>query len=164
MNRQPHSVVGTAYAALDYFSDDYFAGGRVIIDYSGLAKRLGVYTDRRNLRWIGSVTDLLDAACCRADKPAIALYRVRQAGGNVNARSWKHASQAGYRDAIIKKAAVHKWTKADFAAVREALDFLVALPPDTREDGWTGPNATAWHYCDDHGTVTGRTVKQWAMD
>jgi hypothetical protein len=158
-----HNVVETAYTAWDFLKRDTLARPKVIIDYAGLAKACGVYTNRQNLKWIGAVTDLLDAACCRADVPGLCLHRIRTARGAVNDHAWSSPGREGWRDTIANRARLHTWTEVDFSKVKAALDFLVELPPQVGEDGWCGPNATAWLYNEANGTSSGRSVEQWVL-
>jgi hypothetical protein len=112
-----------AEQALQLLIDDYKAG-KDPTTYSELGRRCG-FEGQQNARWLGQVTDLIDAACALAGVPSFALVRVREANGDVNHAAWR--KEYGHlRDRIIATALAGLWTDEDFTKLRDALASLSA--------------------------------------
>jgi hypothetical protein len=112
-----------AQQALTMLIEDYKAGLQPTT-CGELACRCG-FEGQQNARWIGQVTDLIDAACALAGVPSFALVRVRDASGNANDAAWrKEYSQL--RDPIIARALAGVWTDEDFTKIHDALAVFSA--------------------------------------
>lgn len=91
------------------------------LTYGTAAKAIG-RDPRTNGRFMGGVTDLLDAACAKAGVPMLALYTVRSNTGEINPEAFGKLPEL--REALLNEARTHVFTEADIAAIGEALDFF----------------------------------------
>ena len=102
------------------------------LTYTSAAIRLG--RPANHARAVAQMCDLLDAAAALAGVPLLALTKVKELSGEINPKAWKEET-AARRAAIIRKSESHKFAKADFNAIRAAIDAL----------GERG-NVKAWEY------------------
>lgn len=96
------------------------------LTYQSVAGALG-RNPKNSSRAVAQTCDLLDAAAAHAEVPALALYTVRNANGDINPKAWKRNAPPGLREAIIARAEAHQFTDADFNAIERALTDLAGL-------------------------------------
>ena len=73
-----------------------------VLAYQTVAAKLG-RDPGNSSRAIAQVCDLLDAAAARAEVPALALVRVRNADEKINPNAWQKNAPPGLREAIISE-------------------------------------------------------------
>lgn len=100
--------------------------------YGEAAEKLG-RDPRDNARFMGSVTDLIDAAAYLVGVPSLALWTVRNSSRDVNPKAW--TGRPFTKAWMIGQAKQHLFMQADIDAIQRGLDEL-------RNVG----NKAAWQY------------------
>lgn len=118
---QQHEIARRALAAIAAGLD-----GHPPLTYQGIAAALG-RNPENDARAIAQACDLLDAAAAYAGVPLLALIKVREASGEVNAKAWTRGPYAGHREAILDRSRTHSFVPADIHAIERALVNLSGL-------------------------------------
>lgn len=119
--KTPMKTHVAAEQALSILIEEYNAG-LPPTTYNKLAQLCGLDGGQ----WFGQVTDLIDAACALADVPSFALFRVREANGQINHAAWRKGNFSHLRDRIVAKARAGSWTDEDFTKIKDALSVFNA--------------------------------------
>jgi hypothetical protein len=117
-------TLATASDALDMAIADHKAG-RPALSYGAWAERLGV-DKRRDARWFGKISGLIDAACVLADVPCFGLSHFRLADGSLNRKSWRNQPEA-VREIIHRNAEHGSWSEHDLEKIKDCLAEFMAL-------------------------------------
>ena len=96
------------------------------LTYRSAAKMMVADKHENHSRAVAQMCDLLDAAACLAGVPLLALVAVRTIDGEINPKAWVKEYSA-MRSAIIERSLNHRFSRADFEAIGQALYHLKGL-------------------------------------
>lgn len=76
-------------------------------------------------RHIGQVTSRIDAACFYANRPFLAMHRVREThGARINPRSFQSPLWIDHGPDLVARAEAHIWSDEDFKQIKKHLHGL----------------------------------------
>jgi hypothetical protein len=92
------------------------------LNYQSAAQALG--RSSNSARAVANACDLLDAAAAQAGVPSLALVSVLNAAWKINPMAWKKDTPPWVREKVIERARFHKFTDADYDAIKRSLTIL----------------------------------------